>query len=153
MIKKAEEPTKRQKKIMTEISSGKHKTARAAIAAATGRKPAKILNREIERTIRSVHDSYLKALARAGATDRKSARVISEAMDAQAYTMTGMPYANHKVRLNANEQYLKVKRLMEPEGDGKDRLPPQIVVNVVTVTPAQDADNLQAPRFAVPDIS
>lgn len=132
----------RHKKIMTEISSGKHKTARAAIAAATGKRPGQITNKQIERTIKSVHGAYLKALAKAGVTDEKSARVISEAMDAQSYTMTGIPYSNHKIRLDANEQYLKVKRLMEPEDQANAPVNVSVTVEILDENnPAQESGN------------
>lgn len=83
--------------------------------------------------VRSGLEDYLAELKAAGADDKKSARVISEAMDAEhtisveddreeSNTRKGpKPYVkitepDHMARLKANDQYLKVKRLL---GDSK----------------------------------
>lgn len=151
-----EKVTKRQAKLIKNIKAKKHKTL--AEAAKDAGYAANTPHKSIERSVRSVLGKYLRALEKAGATDAKSARVISEAMDAT--TQKGVGYGDdftiveevdHYARLKANDQYQKVKRLLGVE-EAEDKLPPQIVVNVVTVTPAQNADNLQAPRFASPDI-
>lgn len=89
--------------------------------------------------VREGLDEYLKALEKAGATDKKSARVVSEAMDAEktvsvedftddeeadeqfkkkGRTFREVTEPDHPTRLKANEQYLKIKRLIgQTEGE------------------------------------
>lgn len=69
--------------------------------------------------VRSALQKYHDALEKAGATDEKSARVISEAMDAMRKVGLGHgedftveQEEDHHARLKANDQYLKVKKLL-----------------------------------------
>lgn len=131
---------KKQKKLIKNVASRKFKTVRAA-AIDAGYSP-QATDSTIARAVESAHRTYLNALEEAGATDKKSARVISEAMDAersvsvedftedaksprggQAYTTVTEP--DHPTRLKANEQFLKVKKIMgsdESEGGQKNQL-------------------------------
>jgi hypothetical protein len=111
---------KMQKKLIENVASKKFKTVKAA-ALAAGYSP----NTDISKAVMSAQRAYLNALEKAGATDKKSARVIAEAMDAKITRMVAVEgkkgerevvtEEDHYARLKANEQYLKVKRLLDPE--------------------------------------
>lgn len=91
--------------------------------------------------VRNALKQYLQALERAGVNDDKSARVISEAMDAKTTKLVKVvggedgeremiTEEDHTARLKANDQYLKVKRLVgydDEEDDLKDN-PVQILI-------------------------
>lgn len=93
--------------------------------------------------VKTAIEKYEEALERAGANDDKSARVISEAMDAEKtvsvedftggeddaaeaeeqFKKNGKTYRSitepdHTARLKANDQYIKVKKLIAPEKPG-----------------------------------
>lgn len=145
--------TKRQEKLIENIKAKKHQTLTQA--AKDAGYAAGTPHKALERTVRSVLGKYLKALERAGATDKKSARVIAEGMDAmrQVRNMAGHivdETPDHKLRLSANEQYLKVKRLLDAEEKG-DAAPANIILNVIKLE-SGNGNQLHAPRFAVPDI-
>lgn len=87
------------------------------------------VQKQIDRNpfVRSGLQSMLDALEAAGVNDAKAARVVSEAMDAkkeQTNSLTGEVVSSapdHTIRLKANEQYLKLKRLI---GDDDGRADP-----------------------------
>jgi predicted DNA-binding protein YlxM (UPF0122 family) len=73
--------------------------------------------------VRTALERYMQTLEKSGVTDEKSARVISEAMDATITKMVKVAGGDdgereivteddHYARLKANEQYLKLKRLL-----------------------------------------
>lgn len=93
--------------------------------------------------VRSALENYLTVLEKAGATDKKSARVISEAMDAERTvsvmdetedakpgSRANVTEPDHAIRLKANEQYLKIKKLIGQSDDaaGTKDNPVQIVI-------------------------
>lgn len=147
MIEKVPE---KQKRLLKNVASRKFKTVRAAAIDAGYSRQA--TDGSLTKAIQSAHRNYLNALIEAGATDEKSARVISEGMDAEFVTKSGVVLKNHKIRLDANEQYLKVKRLLESEEFEKQQQNTTVIVNVVQGNPEQDGNNVQAARFAVPDL-
>lgn len=99
--------------------------------------------------IKSALNSYLGELRKAGATDQKSARVISEAMDAKAKRGVGhgedftiVEEDDHYARLKANDQYLKIKRLLEPEEKGNAPVNISVTVEIADEnTPSQEPGN------------
>lgn len=95
--------------------------------------------------VKSGLEAYLEALEKAGANDAASATVIAEGMKAektvsvednrsdsegtrggQAYTKITEP--DHNARLKANEQYLKVKKLLDNGKDVGDDNRTQLVI-------------------------
>lgn len=124
--------TKRQTKLVANLKNGKHKTLSIAAKSAGYKNTQTNL---IERSVRSVLGKYLQALEDAGATDEKSARVISQGMDAvrkirniAGVVVEEMP--DHKMRLTANEQFMKAKRLLEPEDNGKEPTPFNLTIAI-----------------------
>lgn len=64
-------------------------------------------------TIQDQLRGFLNALEIEGVTDRKSANVLSEAMNA-VRVVNGKKIPDHKIRLQANETYIKLRRLIIP---------------------------------------
>lgn len=137
--------TKRQSKLIENLKANKHKTLTAA-AKDAGYSPS-TPHSLIERSIRGVLGKYLKALQKAGATDRKSARVISEGMDAvrEHRSISGQlvdTSPDHQTRIKANDQYLKVKRLLESEEQGSGPVNVSVTVEIANEnTPSQEPGN------------
>lgn len=111
--------TRRQKKFVSNIKNKKCKTLSAAARDAGYSKNTP--NKMLEQTVRSVLGKYLQALEDAGATDELSAKVIVQGMKAERkIVLKGgegepvelMAEPDHATRLKANEQFLKVKKLL-----------------------------------------
>src|SRR3989338_214479 len=64
-------------------------------------------------TIQDQLRGFLNTLEAKGVSDTKSAKVLSEAMSA-VKVVGGKKLPDHKVRLQANETYLKLRRLIIP---------------------------------------
>ena len=99
----------------------KHKGNQSATAKEVGITRQAVKDRiKKDPIVKSAWEKYIASLKRIGATDTKSARVLSEAMDAVTIRFfTGkdgkrveIREPDHMTRLKAVEQYLKIMRLI-----------------------------------------
>jgi len=87
--------------------------------------------------------SYLRSLEIGGVNDKKSVRVISEAMDAKKVVYVESDseggkdreeIEDHAIRLKANEQYLRLKKLI---GNAEDQQQQEDKIQIVIVNYAK----------------
>lgn len=128
-------PAKAAKVVKSLISNDLNKSAAARELGVSPQAIQKQVNENP--LVRTALEDYLQVLQEAGVDDKKSARVISEAMDAertvsvedntedsvgpkgqQHYTNITEP--DHMARLKANDQYLKIKRLLSDKSNGSE---------------------------------
>jgi DNA-binding XRE family transcriptional regulator len=100
----------------------KHNLNRSAAARELGVSPQTICEQVKENPIiKTAIEKYVEKMEAEGLDDDKSIRVISEAMEAKKTTALGEDYAtepDHAIRLKANEQYIKIKKLVAPDKPG-----------------------------------
>lgn len=102
--------------------------------------------------VRNALKLYLRALEAVGVDDDKSARVISEAMDAKKIHGTDEYFIeidDHPTRLKANEQYLKLKRLIGYDEDEEKNKERPIQILIVDYGKSNSDPNQRVPAAAV----